>query len=30
MPVQINNDLYDQAESNAHAERRTIGGKIEF
>jgi hypothetical protein len=29
-PVRINNDLYDQAKSHAHAERRTISGQIEF
>ena len=29
-PVRINNDLYNQAKSHAHAERRTISGQIEF
>ena len=30
MAVEFNNDLYDQAESNAHDEPRTIEWKIEF
>jgi len=30
LPVRIDSDLYDQAKSHAHAERRTIAGQIEF
>ena len=30
LPVRIDSDLYDQAKSHAHAERRTISGQIEF
>lgn len=30
IPVRIGRDLYDQAKSHAHAQRRTISGQIEF
>ncbi|MEI6660977.1 MAG: hypothetical protein WCL01_02565 [Comamonadaceae bacterium] len=30
LPVRIDSDLYHQAKSHAHAERRTISGQIEF
>jgi len=30
MPVRIDDALYDQARAQAHAERRTIAGQIEF
>lgn len=30
MPVRIDDVLYDQARAQAHAERRTIAGQIEF
>ncbi len=30
MPVRINNQLYEQAKSEAKAEHRTIAGQIEF
>ena len=30
MPVRIDNQLYEQAKSEAKAEHRTIGGQIEF
>ena len=30
LPVRIDSDLYGQAKSHAHAERRTISGQIEF
>ena len=30
LPIRIDSDLYDQAKSHAHAERRTISGQIEF
>ena len=30
MPVRIDDALYDQAKAQAHAERRTIAGQIEF
>jgi hypothetical protein len=30
MPVRIDEVLYDQAKAQAHAERRTIAGQIEF
>ena len=30
MPVRIDDQLYDQARAQAHAERRTIAGQIEF
>ncbi|WP_432743310.1 ParD-like family protein [Methylobacter sp. G7] len=30
IPVRIDNALYDQARAQAHAERRTIAGQIEF
>ena len=30
MPVRIDDDLYEQAISYAHAEKRTIAGQLEF
>ena len=30
MPVRIDDDLYEQAKSYAHAEKRTIAGQLEF
>jgi hypothetical protein len=30
MPVRIDDALYEQARAQAHAERRTIAGQIEF
>ena len=30
LPVRIDIDLYDQAKSHVHAERKTISGQIEF
>lgn len=30
MPVRIDDALYDQARAQAHSERRTIAGQIEF
>lgn len=30
LPVRIDDHLYEQAKAQAHAERRTISGQIEF
>lgn len=30
MPVRIDDQLYEQAKAQAHAERRTIAGQLEF